>query len=147
MHSGACSSHWSMFLLSSPCKGLWGLARAYRAKIGKGRDRPMGAHGTPWGAHGGPMGPHGTPWGPMGDPWDPMGPHGSPMGPPWGAAAPRRHQISRCSPIGKNFFLKKYLFFCKIQNLDLVKYGLFRGPEWFHQTRNEKLVWTKGFSA
>ena len=43
----------------------------------------------------GPMGPMGpwAPWAPWG-PWGPWGPHGP--------------QLSQCSPIGKNFFQKKY---------------------------------------
>ena len=47
----------------------------------------------------GPMGPW-APWAPWG-PWGPWGPHGP--------------QLSQCSPIGKNFFQKKYP---KIQNVD-----------------------------
>ena len=52
---------------------------------------PPGAPGGPWGPLG-PMGPMG-PWAPWA-PWGPWGPHGP--------------QLGQCSPIGKNFFQKKY---------------------------------------
>ena len=73
--------------------------------------------GAPRGALG-PPGPPGRPWGAPGGPWGPLGPMG-PMGPwapwgPWGPWGPHGPQLGQCSPIGENFFQKKYQ---KIRNV------------------------------